>query len=232
MSPSVRLLLSPSPRRLTLAALALVTIAPLAACTGGPDLHPGDAAVADGHAIRLTSVDDFAEDFCALEKPGLAQQGAALPMALLRSAAVESLVSDALLPGFAKAAGVDLAEVRRTVRDELGKTLADVPADLRGAASRRFRLEGARRTVLQLAGSQGASSPEQAQAQGAQLFNAWRAQQHVTIDPRFGRVDLDELKWDGANGSLSVPADKAPTVLDQKSAAALPADQRCGTPAA
>jgi hypothetical protein len=221
---------SSSVRRVALAALALVAVAPLAACSGGPDLHPGDAAVVDGHAIRLSAVDDFAHDFCALEEPGLAQQGAVLPMALLRSAAVEALVSDALLPAFAKAAHIDLPEVRRGVRGEVRTSLTDVPADLRSAATRRFELEGARQTVLQLAGAQGASSAQQASALGAQRFNAWREKQDVAIDPRFGKVDLDALQWDGANGSLSVPADNAPGVLDQKAAAALPADQRCGTP--
>ena len=223
---------SSSVRRVALAALALAAVAPLAACTGGPDLHPGDAAVVEGHAIRLSTVDGFAEDFCALEEPGLAQQGAVLPMALLRSVAVEVLVTDRLLPAFAEEAGIDLTDVRRGVRDELRTTLPDVPASLREEATRRFELEGARRAVLQIAGGQGAASPEQAIAQGAQLFNAWRAKQEVEVDPRFGRVDLDALQWDGANGSLSVPVDGAPGALDQKAAAALPADQRCGTPAA
>lgn len=223
---------SSSVRRVALAALALATLAPLAACSGGPDLHPGDAAVVDGHAIRLATVDDYADDFCSLEAPGLAQQGAVLPMALLRSVAVEALVSDELLPAFAKAAGIDLTDVRRGVRDEVRTSLAEVPADLKGAATKRFELEGARRAVLELAGRRGAASAEQATALGAQLFNAWRAKQDVTIDPRFGRVDLDRLQWDGANGSLSVPVDDAPGALDQKAAAALPADQRCGTPAA
>lgn len=222
---------SPSVRRAALVVTALVAVVPLAACSGGPDLHPGDAAVVNGHAIRISTVDAFADDFCALEKPGLAQQGAVLPMALLRSAAAESLVSDALLPAFAKEARIDLAEVHRGVRQQLRTSLVDVPADLQGAAQKRFQLEGERRAVLELAGRQGATSQQQAMAQGAQLFNAWRAQQHVTIDPRFGRVDLDALKWDGANGSLSVPAGKTSDALDQKAAAALPADQRCGTPA-
>lgn len=223
--------MTPSVRRVLLAALALA-VTPLAACSGGPDLHPGDAAVVDGHAIRITSVDDFAADFCALEEPGLAQQGVVLPMALLRSAAVEALVSDALLPGFAEAAHIDLTAVRRGVRDEVRKSLAEgVPADLRGAAKKRFELEGARRTVLQLAGRQGASSAQEAAALGAQRFQAWRAKQDVTVDPRFGAFDLDTLQWDAANGSLSVPVDKAKGALDQKAAVALPADQRCGTPA-
>jgi peptidyl-prolyl cis-trans isomerase SurA len=232
VTSSARAFLSLPRGRAALAALTLATVAPLAACAGGPDLHPGDAAVVDGHAIRLSTVDDFAGDFCALEEPGLAQQGVVLPMALLRSAAVEALVSDALLPGFAKAVHIDLPAVRRGVRDEVRTMLAQgVPADLRSAAKRRFELESARRTVLQLAGRQGASSAEQASARGGQLFAAWRAKQDVTVDPRFGGFDLDSLKWDAANGSLSVPSDKAAGALDQKAAAALPADQRCGTPA-
>lgn len=219
-------------RRVALTALALAAVAPLAACSGGSGPHPGDAAVVDGHAIALSVADDFADDFCALEEPGLAQQGAVLPMALLRSVAVEALVVDQLLPGFAQELGIDIDDVRRDVRAEVRKTLADIPAELRAAATRRLELEGARRAVLQVAGSPGAASAEQATMLGAERFNAWRAEQDVEVDPRFGRVDLDQLQWDGANGSLSVAADDAPAVLDQKAAAALPAEQRCGTPAA
>lgn len=222
-------------RRTALAALALVAVAPLAACSGGPGgsgPHPGDAAVVEGQAIALSRADDFAKDFCALEEPGLAQQGAVLPMALLRSVAVEALVVDELLPEFAQEQGIDIEDVRRDVRAEVRKTLVDVPTELRVAATRRLELEGARRAVLQVAGSRGATSAEQALALGAERFNAWRAEQDVEVDPRFGRVDLDQLQWDGANGSLSVAADDAPAALDQKAAAALPAEQRCGTPAA
>ncbi|TCJ28613.1 hypothetical protein [Nocardioides jejuensis] len=216
-------------RRVALAALALAAVSATSACSGGPALHPGDAAVVDGHAIRLTTVDDLAADFCTLEEPGLAQQGAVLPMALLRSAAAETLVTDALLPAFAKEVGIDMATVRDGVRKEAAKQAATLPEDIRSVATARLELEGARQAVLQLVGQAGAQSPDQAVALGAQLFKAWRAKQHIDLDPRFGAVDLDALQWDGANGSLSVPADDAAAPLDQKAAAALPADQRCGS---
>ncbi|MDO7868807.1 hypothetical protein [Nocardioides jiangxiensis] len=215
-------------RRAALAAVALAVSA-TSACSGGPALHPGDAAVVDGHAIRLSAVDDLAADFCELEEPGLAQQGAVLPMALLRSAAVETLVTARLLPVFAKEAGIDMAKVRAGVRQEAAKTVATAPDEIRTVLSERLELEGTRQAVLQLVGRASAQSPQQAVALGAQVFKAWRAKHDVDIDPRFGTVDLDAVTWNGANGSLSVPADDAAAPLDQKAAAALPADQRCGS---
>lgn len=222
--------MTPSVRRVALAALALAA-APLTACAGGPEIHPGDAAVVGDESITIERVDAMAADLCALQEPGLAQQGAVLPMALLRSVAAETLVSDALLPAFAEEAGIDLAAVRNGVREELETSLAEVPADIRDEAEQQLAFEGARRAVLGIAGREGASSAEQATAQGAELFNTWRAEQDVEIDPRFGTVDLDRLAWDEGNGSLSVPADDAAGALDQEAAAKLPASQRCGAPA-
>jgi hypothetical protein len=231
VTTSVRRVLLRSRSRAVLAALALTTTAPLTACSGGPEIHPGDAAVVGGSAISLERVDAFAKDLCALQKPALAQQGAVLPMALLRSEAVEVLVVDELLPAFAEEAGIDLPAVRRGVRDEVAKAVEGVPADIVDEAEARLHLEGARVTVLELIGQEGATSQEQATAQGAAIFNAWREEQDVTIDPRFGAVDLDQLAWSGGNGSLSVGPDDQLEPLDQKAAAKLPADQRCGAPA-
>ncbi len=219
-----------SVRRAATAALALAALAPLAACSGGPEIHPGAAAVVDGDTITMASVDSLAAQLCTLEEPGLEQQGAVLPMGLLRSVAVESLVTDALLPLFADEVGIDMTAVRRGVRDQVEKVLADAPASLRDEARERLQMEGERRAVLDtIGGAAGGASP-QAGALGAQVFAAWRADQEVTIDPRFGAVDLDALQWDGANGSLSIPADTAADPLDQDAVKALPADQSCGAP--
>lgn len=221
--------MTPSVRRVALATLALAT---LTACSGGPSIHPGDAAMVEGESISIERVDALAEDYCTLEEPGLAQQGAVLPMALLRSIAVEALVTDALLPAFAEEAGIDLAEVRRGVRDEVAEALEGAPEDIADEAEARLHLEGARVAVLELVGREGAASREQAAAQGAAVFSAWREEQEVEIDPRFAAVDLDRIAaWGGANGSLSVPPDDVAEALDQKTAAALPAEQRCGAPA-
>lgn len=220
-----------SVRRVAVAALALAATAPLAACAGGPAIHPGDAAVVDGEAISIEQVDALAADLCALEAPSLAQQGVVLPMAFLRSIAVEALVTDALLPAFAEEAGIDLTQVRRGVREEVEATLAQAPDDIRDEVEQRFELEGARRAVMGIAGQQGATSAEQATAQGAELFARWRADQDVEVDPRFAAVDLDSFAWDGSTGSLSVAADDTATGLDVEAAAQLPADQRCGDPA-
>jgi peptidyl-prolyl cis-trans isomerase SurA len=214
------------PLTAALSVAALLGTGLLSACTGGPDLHPGDAAVVDGEAIRIDRVDALATDFCSLEEPGLTQQHAALPMALLRSVAVETLVTDALLPAFAKEAGVDFAAVRRDVRDEVEKAVAEAPAEIRDAATVRLELEGLRRAVLQVVGGQ-VAPPEQAAAAGAQVFAAWRADQDVETDPRFGAFDLDQLAWDGRDGSLGI-ATGDEEALDLEAAAALPADQRCG----
>lgn len=214
------------PLAAALSVAALLGTALLSSCTGGPDLHPGDAAVVDGESIRLDRVDALATEFCSLEEPGLTQQGAALPMALLRSVAVETLVTDALLPAFAEEAGMDFAAVRRGVRDEVEKAVAEAPADIRDAATVRLELEGLRRAVLEMIGGQ-VAAPEQAAAAGAQVFAAWRADQDVEVDPRFGAFDLDQLAWDGQDGSLGIAVDDE-QALDLEAAAALPADQRCG----
>jgi hypothetical protein len=222
---------TPSARRAALAALALAATAPLAACSGGPEIHPGDAAVVDGEAISLERVDALAEDLCALEEPSLAQQGVALPMAFLRSIAVEALVTDALLPAFAEQVGIDLVEVRRGVRDQVKTSTAQAPPEIRDEAEQRLELDFARRTVLGVAGQQGAANADQAVAQGAELFARWRADQQVEIDPRFDAVDLDNFAWEGDTGSLSIAADDAVTGVDVEAAATLPAEQRCGDPA-
>lgn len=231
VSSSVRRVLSLPKGRVAVAALALAAVAPLSACSGGPDLHPGSAAVVDGASISIEQVDALADDVCTLQEPLLAQQGGVLPMALLRGIAVETLVADALLPAFADEAGIELADVRSRVRDEVGARVDGYPAETRDAAAAFLELDETRRTVLLLAGGAQAASPEQAVAAGAERFAAWRAEQDVVVDPRFGTVDLDRQVWDQANGSVSVKAEES-DALDQKAAAALPAGQRCGTPAA
>lgn len=199
-------------------------------------LHPGDAVVVSGDHITIETVDELAVAMCELEKPGLAQQGFAVPMSFVRSLAAESLATDVLLEEFAVEQGIDLDEVRRGVREEAKALVADVPAELRGDAEKRIVIEGVRRAVLSIAGSGGnpKADPEQAAAQGRVLFDEHRKAADLVRDPRFGDVDLDTFAFSGGNGSLSVDADADAGAaeggaLDQAVVAALPADQRCGT---
>ncbi len=187
-----------------------------------------------GERISLTKVDDLAVVTCKLEESSLAQQGFAVPMSFVRSLAVETLVTDVLIEDFAKERGIDIEAVRRGVRGEADKVLADVPDSQKAAARDRLLLEGVRRAVLQFVGQEsGAPTPEAASAAGSAAFAEFRKGADLVRDPRFGDVNLDDFAaYRGASGSLSVAARPGPAAMDQTAVAALPAAQRCGTPPA
>jgi hypothetical protein len=219
------------------AAIAAVAICLLATGCGADlkqPLHPGDAVVVAGEHISIETVDELALAMCELEKPGLAEQSFAVPMAFVRSLAAESLATDVLLEEFAAEQGIDLEEVRRGVREEAKAVVAEVPADLRAAAEDRIAIEGVRRAVLSIAGSGGdpEADPEKAAEQGRILFAEFREGADLVRDPRFGDVDLDTFAFSGGNGSLSINTDARAAEggpLDQAAVAELPDDQRCGT---
>lgn len=224
----------PNLHRAAIAAVATCLIATGCGADLKQPLHPGDAVVVAGEHITIDTVDELAVAMCELEKPGLAQQGFAVPMAFVRSLAVESLATDVLLEGFAAERGIDLEEVRRGVRAEAKDLVAEVPAELRDQAEDRVVLEGVRRAVLSIAGADGnpQADPEQAAAQGRILFAEFRETADLVRDPRFGDVDLDTFAFTGGNGSLSINTDARAAEegpLDQAVVGALPADQRCGT---
>jgi hypothetical protein len=221
--------------RTSAALLLLLAIPALAGCSTGSGLHPGDAAVVSGEQISLTKVDDLAVATCALEERGLAEQGVGVPMSFVRSLAVETLITDALLDEFAKEHDVDLAAVRRGVHGEAEQAIGDLPDSQKAAGLDRLAREGVRRAVLQMVGANepgGSASEDAAAAAGRAAFADFRKDADVVRDPRFGDVDLDTFAFSGATGSLSVATEKAGKAIDQAAVAKLPAAQRCGTPAA
>jgi hypothetical protein len=221
-------------RRTGAALLLLLAIPALGGCSDGSELHPGDAAVVSGKRISLGTVDDLAVVTCKLEERSLEQQQFAVPMSFVRSLAVETLITDVLIEDFAKDRGIDIAAVRRGVRGEADKAVADLPDSQKAAARDRLLLEGVRRAVLQIVGQQaGAPTPEAASAAGSTAFADFRKHADLVRDPRFGDIDLDDFAaFKGASGSLSVAVRPASPAMDQTAVAALPAGQRCGTPAA
>jgi len=113
------------PAVLILAALSL------AACGS---VHPGDAAVVDGHAISMQVADESSEAYCALAVLTAAQQGVTdVPSADSRRQAVRTLVTLAVARDLADELGLAPKEsdytLPRSDRDQIASALKDADDD-------------------------------------------------------------------------------------------------------
>ena len=181
-----------------------------------PEVHPGAAAVVGETTISIDEVDELALDLCSVERPVREQQGDPAPLGFFRGLAIENL------------AGYELARQYAEEHDlEPGPTF-DRRLDL---VAQQLRQRGAPTYAAEiLVGFEERNSYRDAvlaatgDPQAAQQdFAEWAQDVDVSVDPRFGSVDLSSGDYSPPKG-LSVRV----TEIDPAAAGRLPAGQRCG----
>lgn len=221
--------------------LALAGAAALIALTGcGADLHPGAAAVVGPDRVTLEEADDFAERFCDLNRPALAQNSSTVSMAEVRSVSLQIQVRDLLVRRYVEEHDVDPDAQFRTAVSGL-----DAEMERFGIAEENVetfvqfrRMEEYARAVLLAIGERERPgvAPEEALQAGSELFAEWEAEQDVEIDPRFGRTD-PQTGFQPGGEPLSVAVSplavlgstpRDPEGTGSEYAEALPASQTCG----
>jgi hypothetical protein len=219
-----------------LAGLASLLVVVLTGC--GANFHPGEAAIVDGTGISSGSVDDLVLAACEYSKQGRLSQGGAVPtqsMARLRFSITQALIQFLINDKAAR---------------QLGVTVSDAKiASVAGAATMPPGISGSTRQLLTSFFHESAKAQLQQAVIGAHLrdpkittadavtqddlkaatpyLQKFAAQQHVVVDPSYGR-------WNGAalvaaSGSLSVPVSTTPGGAGAATAVKdLPPSQVCG----
>ncbi|RYP83426.1 hypothetical protein EKO23_19205 [Nocardioides guangzhouensis] len=231
-------------RSLRTYAVAALAVSALATGCSAADVHPGQAAVVEGHDISMSTADDFADEFCSLNEPSLKQGDLAFPMVTLRALSLNILIQDELLHRYADERGwTPPASYRQAIAgldDEA--TQANVPAsDVEAFKKVRTAQEYAAwvyvragREVLIQEGKP--LDDQQAYDRGRLILREWMEKQDVTVDPRFGTIDEkgDVVAPDGGlSVAVSDLARKGATLpplnsRDTAYADALPPSQVCG----
>lgn len=198
----------------------------LAACG---TIHPGDAAVVDGQAISMETLDRTAKVYCTLTLRSAQEQGATAPdNADLRRQAVTSLVSLVVARKLADDNGVSpkpsTYEITTVQESQIAKAFPQ--GDL-GAIKQAIEES---QELSEIAVALGADSTGETRTADneAQLAEAGQAEitqafgvNDVKFSPRFGFTS--SAKAAPGTGSLSVSS----VELDDADAKQLPAAQRC-----
>jgi hypothetical protein len=229
--------------RLAAPLVALTTLVGLAGCGSdlGPDLHPGSAAVVGDEEVGFDQVDDYADALCAWQEPVNKQSGAVWPMSYVRAVAVDSIVDDLLTRQFAEEKGYDPAS---GYKEAVASIKSGVEGEKLPAETSRTVIEFRTREVYHqaimvtagladLAGQGKTASQADALQHGEELFAAWRSSVDVSLDPRFGSVEGQNLDYAPPAKPLSVTvSDLAKRAEagqnDKEYAESLPPSQRCG----
>lgn len=204
--------------RLT-ALVAAAALAGLTACGTelAPDFHPGAAAVVDGRTISLDEVDEFALELCSVDAAAREEAGQPGALAFYRGLAVQTLTDYELARQYADEHGLEpTAEFEQQLEaaGEQFRQRGAPPhvADILVAFQERA---GYRDAVLAATGDQQAAEED---------FTAWAEGVDVSVDPRFGSVDLtSENRYLPPEGLA-----QRITEVDVDAASHLPAGQRCG----
>jgi len=196
----------------------VLALAVLTACGTdlAPEVHPGAAAVVGGTTISLDEVDELALDLCSVERPARESQGDPAPLGFFRGLAVENLAGYELARQYADEHGLEpgptfdrrLDLVAQQLRERGAPTYA---TEIIVGFEERNRFRDA---VLEATGDPRAAQQE---------FVEWARDVDVSVDPRFGSVDLNSGDYTPPQG-LSVRV----TEIDPAAAGQLPAEQRCG----
>ena len=197
----------------------------LAACGG---IHPGDAAVVDGHSISMKTFDDTAKIYCTLTARSAAQQGVtAVDNADIRRQAITDLVTVVVARDVAAFKGVtpkprafeltpsqqqQITEAFPSNGDEVGAVIEDSQEISAIAIGLGEQSTGQTRTPE--------NEADLAQIGQAAILKAF-SDHDVRFAPRFGLSD--SMKQLSPTGSLSV----AEVDLEKPAGGELPAAQRC-----
>lgn len=211
--------------RARLAVLALVALS-LAACS---NIHPGDAAVVDGHSISMSKFDKTARIYCELTLISAKQQGVtSVPNADIRRQTISDLVTIYVARDLAKKEGIT---PDRQSYELTAAQLKLIAADFNGddAETVEFAIENSQEiAVIATALAEKASGTVATEDNASQMAEVGQAaivaafkDHDVKFAPRFGLSDT--MKDLGPTGSLSV----ANIDFEAPSDDELPAAQRC-----
>lgn len=233
--------MSTRPRALTAAAAVAATALLGGLLTGcgtelAADVHPGRAAVVGDEDLRLDEVDDFADELCAMIEPDLTAERTALPMAYVRAVSLRALLESSLAEQFGQEQDYNLDAARRAATDRAEQ---QVPLTGPGQRDTFVRFLSLQEFVNVVVASAGGAEPgadgdqEAALARGREIFDAWREDVEVSVDPRYGAIDFATGEFTSAPGSASVNVsggltDQAGDEFDQDYVSSLPDEQRCG----
>jgi hypothetical protein len=205
--------------RTRLAALvAAAALAGLTACGTelSPDVHPGAAAVVGGTTISLEEVDELATDLCSVDRAARESAGEAGALGFYRSLAVQNLGDYELARQYADEHGLEPVPELESRLEQGRQQLLQ-----RGASpeTAEILLDFERRSSYRDAVLAATGDPQAAQED----YSAWVEDVDITVDPRFGSVDLTSGEYTPPSGLSTRVTD-----IDPQDAGELPADQRCG----
>jgi hypothetical protein len=245
-----------STRRTRLSSAAALAAAGLLLTGCAGSTGPGVAASVGEAAISLAHVDQLTEDYCEARRDGYTADAVAVPMALLRTQVVQSLVAREVATQIGEQYDVSAGTTYKRQVNALRKEMVTFPD---AAAQARIEVESVNGYVQdilfgaaeQQLADEGKASPssEAVQRRAVEIFGGWGAEHPVAIDSRFG-ITFQEGTFAPADGDgLSHAVGEAATrasVLDDFAAArdqaeqqalqqqvvdyahSLPANQRCG----
>lgn len=226
---------------------AVLTALVVLALTGcGTNFHPGEAVIINGQGISTSRVDDLVLAACDYSTRVRLSQGGAVPtqsMASLRSNLTQALVQFAITDKAAQQLGITVSDAKIASLTAGSTMPAGISSTTRSLLTEFFRqsakaqLEQAvigahlRDPKITNADSVTANDPQTQNdlKAAAPYLDKFARQQHVIVDPSFG-------KWNGtalvpASGSLSDRVSATPTPSTSDPAAAvkdLPPSQVCG----
>ena len=225
--------------------ISVAAVTTLAGCGSdlGPDLHPGSAAVVGDVDVSFDEVDDYADALCDWQKPAIAEGGTVLPMSFVKAVAMDSIVNDVLTHQFVEEKALEPpADYKQAIASLKAAVAADrlpekVAATRTAYESRlvyhQAMMLSAGRADLAAAGQ--VSDDAGALQRGQEVFDTWRESADVSIDPRFGSIEVKDnaLAYAAPADALSVTvsdlAKRAAAGQDDKEyVESLPPAQRCG----
>lgn len=219
--------------------LAVATVFAVAGC--GTDIHPGAAAVVNGHVISQGEVDDLVLAACEYSESVRLGQGGAEPgqsMATLRSSLAEALIQFEIIDEAASQLGLSVSDAKiaeLTSANSLPPGLSDESRDLLDdffySASRaqlQQAVVGAHLRDPKITTAD-AITPEDIEA-ATKYVDKFASEQDVTVNPAYGSWDGSTLVGD--SGSLSDAVSTTPAAAAQSAVADavedLPPSQVCG----
>lgn len=237
--------------------VALVATATLTAGCAGGSTHPGAAAQVGDDTISMATVDSTAVDYCEASVGNYRANNLAVPMSMVRTWVLQSLVARTIADQMAAEYDVMAGSTYNREVSALRQRAATLEKSAREAL---IEVEAAGAYVQDIAtasakielGRNGLEDPtsDELSAKASDMFAHWGDADGVHIDPRFDVVFQDgTFAPAGGDGSLSQPVGRAArdaAVIDDFLAAgagpeqgdlqgklvsyarSLPADQRCG----
>lgn len=212
------------PRRLSVAAIALVTTGLLAGCG---ETHPGVAVRVGDRQVPTSEVADLTTAYC----DAVADAGAQ-PVSLrsVQESVVSAVAARTAVDAFAAPYDVTPGPAYTRAVNAQRAQLGDLDEEARDAvvtvATVSDYLQALTTAVAEQKGASGAGAAEE----GQRLFAAWLQEHRVVLNPRYG-LELRDDQMHRVDASLSVPV-SAVARQDKdggsSDVASLPPAQRCG----